>query len=116
VTSYVYDELNRLTQMQDKKADETVYQQFDYSLHATGRRLKIEELNGRISSYTYDNLYRLTNEGITDFVNGNYSAEYQFDKVGNRIYSTINGVSTAYTYCSRPLFHRTFYQIIYHKI
>lgn len=98
ITAYVYDELNRLTQMQDKRADDLIYQQFDYTLHVTGRRLKIEELSGRISSYTYDSLYRLTNEAISDFVNGNYSAEYQFDKVGNRIYSTINGVSTAYTY------------------
>jgi len=97
VTSYVYDELNRLTQLQDKKSDNSIYQQFDYTLHSTGRRLKIEELNGRVSDYTYDNLYRLTDETITDPVNGNYTARYGFDKVGNRITSTINGVTTNYT-------------------
>jgi RHS repeat-associated protein len=98
VTSYVYDELNRLTQMQDKHADESIFQQFDYQLHATGRREKITELNGRVSDYTYDSLYRLTDEVITDPINGNYTATYTFDKVGNRIASTINGVSTVYTY------------------
>lgn len=98
VTSYVYDELNRLTQMQDKREDDSVFQQFDYTLHATGRRTKIEELSGRVSEYTYDSLYRLTDEVITDPVNGNYTASYTFDKVGNRVASTINGVSTVYTY------------------
>jgi RHS repeat-associated protein len=98
VTAYVYDELNRLTQLQDKHADDTVFQQFDYELHATGRREKITELSGRVSDYTYDSLYRLTDEVITDAVNGDYSASYSFDKVGNRVASTINGVSTVYTY------------------
>ena len=98
VTAYVYDELNRLTQLQDKHSDDTVFQQFDYELHATGRREKITELSGRVSDYTYDSLYRLTDEVITDPINGNYTASYTFDKVGNRVASTINGVSTVYTY------------------
>ncbi len=97
-TDYVYDSLNRLTQIQEKRADDSVYQQFDYSLHPTGRRTQITELNGRTSSYTYDNLYRLTGESIVDSLNGDHTASYQYDKVGNRIFSTINGVSTAYTY------------------
>ncbi len=97
-TDYVYDSLNRLTQIQEKRADDSVYQQFDYSLHPTGRRTQITELNGRTSSYTYDNLYRLTGESIVDSLNGDHTASYQYDKVGNRTFSTINGVSTAYTY------------------
>lgn len=35
---------------------------------------------------------------ITDSVDGNYSAHYDYDRVGNRTGSSINGVSTAYTY------------------
>ncbi|MEX2475768.1 RHS repeat-associated core domain-containing protein [Marinobacter sp.] len=57
-----------------------------------------EAHSGRTTSYTYDELYRLTGETITDPVNGDYSAEYKFDKVGNRTYSIINGVHTAYSY------------------
>lgn len=98
ITNYVYDELNRLTQLQTQAQDDTVLQQFDYTLHTTGRREIITELSGRHTDYTYDHLYRLVKETITDAVNGDYSAEYQFDKVGNRTYQTINGVSTALTY------------------
>ncbi|WP_444994436.1 putative Ig domain-containing protein [Aliikangiella sp. IMCC44359] len=98
ITSYVYDELNRLTQIQEKQSDDTLIGQFDYTLHATGRRTKITELNGRVSDYTYDDIYRLTNEDIIDSINGNYTAAYTFDKVGNRTQSIINGVTTAYTY------------------
>ncbi|MBQ0752623.1 MAG: hypothetical protein KBT87_02260, partial [Gammaproteobacteria bacterium] len=46
----------------------------------------------------YDDLYRLTNEQITDAQNGNYSASYQYDLVGNRTYSTIDGIQTAFSY------------------
>ena len=98
ITNYSYDELNRLTQLQDKQADNTIIQQFDYVLDNTGRRSQLTELSGRVSSYGYDSLYRLTTETITDLVNGNYNGSYSFDKVGNRIESVINGVTTAYTY------------------
>jgi len=97
-TGYQYDSLNRLTQVQEKRADDSVYQQFDYQLHDTGRREKISELGGRVTDYIYDALYRLTDETITDPVNGNYSANYSYDLVGNRTASTINGVSTVFTY------------------
>ncbi len=97
-THYVYDDLNRLTQMQHKQADETVLQQFDYTLDVTGRRTQLLELSGRVSDYSFDSLYRLETETITDAVNGDHSASYTFDKVGNRTQSVINGVITAFTY------------------
>ncbi|PHQ13473.1 hypothetical protein CLH61_18200 [Marinobacter profundi] len=72
---------------------------YAYTLDATGRRTQVQEAhNGQTTGYRYDELYRLTGETITDPVNGNHSAEYQFDKVGNRTYSIINGVHTAYSY------------------
>jgi RHS repeat-associated protein len=40
----------------------------------------------------------LTQEQITDSVNGNYSASYQYDNVGNRLQSSVKGVTTSYTY------------------
>jgi len=97
-TGYQYDSLNRLTQVQEKRADDSVYQQFDYQLHDTGRREKITELGGRVTDYIYDALYRLTDETIADPINGNYSANYSYDFVGNRTASTIDGVSTVFTY------------------
>lgn len=95
---YQYDSLNRLSRKETYNGAGTLVQAYDYTLHATGRRTGIDELSGRSASYSYDDLYRLTSEQITDAQNGNYSASYQYDGVGNRTYSTIDGVQTAYTY------------------
>ncbi|WP_253938791.1 polymorphic toxin-type HINT domain-containing protein, partial [Hahella sp. HN01] len=98
-TTYVYDALNRLTRQTTTDAADNVIADYRYTLHNTGRREQIEELhNGRVLTYTYDALYRLTHDAISNPANGDYSAEYRFDKVGNRIYSIIDGVHTAYSY------------------
>ncbi|GAB4190188.1 MAG: hypothetical protein Tsb002_17920 [Wenzhouxiangellaceae bacterium] len=41
---------------------------------------------------------QLTYETITDLLNGNYSAHYVYDAVGNRTSSTIDGVTVSYSY------------------
>jgi YD repeat-containing protein len=62
---------------------------------------QIVENTGHVVDYTYDDLYRLTEEKVTqnDYVTG---FSYQYDKVGNRIYETqFDGptqVQTQYTY------------------
>jgi RHS repeat-associated protein len=98
VTAYTYDNLNRLTHLVHKDSLGNVLSGYGYQLHATGRREKITETSGRVTDYTYDNLYRLTDEAITDAINGNYTANYQYDVVGNRTYETVDGVQTAYAY------------------
>lgn len=98
-TAYDYDALNRLTKLTTTNALNQVQADYRYTLDDTGRRATVEERhNGRMVLYSYDELYRLTKELVTDPVNGNYSAEYQHDKVGNRTYSIIDGVHTSYTY------------------
>ncbi len=97
-TSYTYDGLNRLTRLETLDAADNVLVSYDYTLHPTGRRTGIQEASGRNSVYEYDLLYRLVRESITDAVNGNHQSEYTYDRVGNRTYSIINGVHTAYTY------------------
>lgn len=97
-TFYSYDGLNRLTQITVEDALTAVIDQFTYTLHPTGRREQIDELGGRSSSYVYDDLYRLTNEAVVDAVNGNYTASYSYDTVGNRTSSVINGITTGYSY------------------
>jgi RHS repeat-associated protein len=52
----------------------------------------------RSLTYTYDDLYRLTDEAIVDGVNGNRTSHYVYDAVGNRDSKTVNGVTTAYAY------------------
>ncbi|MCU7841781.1 MAG: hypothetical protein KZQ94_20695, partial [Candidatus Thiodiazotropha sp. (ex Troendleina suluensis)] len=95
---YRYDSLNRLTRKETHDGTGALVGAYDYTLDATGRRTQIDEQSGRGTAYGYDDLYRLTSESITDSQNGNYSASYQYDGVGNRTYSTIDGVQTAYTY------------------
>ncbi len=97
-TNYVYDGRNRLTRLSTTDSSSEVLQQFDYTLHPTGRRTQIDEANGRSTSYGYDVLYRLTSESISDAVNGDYTASYSYDAVGNRTQSVIDGVTTAYSY------------------
>jgi len=95
--AYQYDERNRLTELTHRAANNSVLQQFSYTLHPTGRRLQIDEANGRTTVYGYNYLYALESETITDAENGDYSASYGYDGVGNRTEETINGVTTEYT-------------------
>ena len=96
-TAYAYDELNRLTSLRHKDSANVTLRDFSYTLLANGRRKTITEANGRVTDYTFDDLYRLTQESIFDPVNPSYNAAYTYDKVGNRTFEVINGVSTAYT-------------------
>jgi len=97
-TTYTYDGVNRLTKQVIKDQAGNILASYTYSLSPTGRRTGIDEHNGRVTEYSHDGLYRLTGERVTDPVNPDYSASFEYDKVGNRTYSTIGGVQTAYTY------------------
>ncbi|WP_028116276.1 putative Ig domain-containing protein [Ferrimonas senticii] len=98
-TRYEYDVLNRLWRMGDYQGTtDTVVNRISYTLDSTGRRTEILEHDGRHSQYTYDLLYRLTAEQITDLFTGGHTASYQYDKVGNRIQSDINGVLASFSY------------------
>lgn len=98
LTSYTYDSLNRLTDLSHVTGLGVGLLSYSYQLDSTGRRTKITEGTGRVTDYVYDDLYRLTSETITDAINGNYSASYQYDKVGNRTQETVQGITTGYTY------------------
>ncbi|MCG8672358.1 MAG: hypothetical protein MI867_23330, partial [Pseudomonadales bacterium] len=97
-TEYQYNPVNQLEYMETTNEIGTVLSSFDYALYPSGRRDTITENNGRVTDYDYDDLYRLTNETITDSVNDDRSAEYQYDWVGNRTYSIVDGVHTSYVY------------------
>jgi RHS repeat-associated protein len=97
-----YDTLNRLTTLETKRlSDNAQLSKYIYTLDKVGNRTAVTELqNGqsRNLAYTYDDLYRLTGETITDSTNGNRISAYAYDKVGNRLTKTVNGTTTAYTY------------------
>jgi YD repeat-containing protein len=64
----------------------TALASYSYSLGAAGNRTAITELGGRTVNYTYDDLYRLTNETIANDAHGvNGNASYSYDPVGNRL-------------------------------
>ena len=70
--------------------------QYIYTLGAAGERKSVTELN-RTVEYTYDSLYRLTSETITEGETTT-AYTYAYDNVSNRILKTENGVETAYVY------------------
>ena len=49
-------------------------------------------------NYTYDDLYRLTEENVTDPVLGNETISYTYDSFGNRLKKTDSSGSVSYSY------------------
>ncbi len=101
MTEYIYNDVNQLKNLSTKNANGEVLSSYSYELENTGRREAITEQDGRYTDYSYDNLYRLTDEVIKSSIDSadvNYTANYQYDWVGNRTYETVDGVNTAYAY------------------
>jgi RHS repeat-associated protein len=82
--SYQYDSLNRLTNLV-WTSHATNVGSFYYQLGASGNRTNLNETLGttnRVYAWSYDSLYRLTNEAIT--VGSVGTLGYGYDFVGNR--------------------------------
>ena len=99
ITTYTYDSLNRLTVLETKDTTDTIIVRYAYTLAPTGHRTQVTDHSGATTSYSYDDLYRLTGEGFTQHpALGSQSNSYEYDPVGNRTYSIENGIHTAYSY------------------
>jgi RHS repeat-associated protein len=103
VTEYLYDSLNRLTNLTQKLGGTNLLASYSYQLHPTGRRtnaveiLKTEDSGvpwiTNTLSWAYDQMYRLTNEtSISSFGAANFTNRYAYDLVGNR-FSRVHIVS-----------------------
>jgi RHS repeat-associated protein len=94
-----YDNLDRLAVLENKNSADVVLSRYQYAYDKVGNKTSVLELGGRKVEYTYDELNRLTQEKITDAVNGNRVVDYTFDAVGNRL-SRVDSVAgtTTYTY------------------
>lgn len=97
-TTQQYDRLNRLVEQTTRNAANTVVERFRYTLGDNGERLRLEELGGRVSRWSYDALYRLTEERVEDPQGGVRISRWTFDKVGNRLSEEVDGVVTTYQY------------------
>ncbi|MHB8956341.1 MAG: putative Ig domain-containing protein [Pirellulaceae bacterium] len=93
-----YDALGRLTYMQHMGQTGTVAS-YLFELDTTGNRTSVTEHDGRFVKYTYDELYRLIGESISDPVSGSRTVDYAYDPVGNRLSrnDSLEGL-TLYTY------------------
>jgi RHS repeat-associated protein len=88
-TTFAYDQLNRVSSAVSQVSG------FSYQRGPTGTLTNVVELNGRTVNWTYDGIYRLTNETIAnDPARDNGTVSYGLDPVGNRLSesSSLNGV------------------------
>ncbi len=89
--TYTYDSLNRLTNLVAVASSGTLAS-FAYKLAPAGNRTNLVDNvggTGRTFSWSYDPLYRLTNEVITG-ASPSGTTSYQYDAVGNRTNRTSN--------------------------
>jgi YD repeat-containing protein len=68
-SSSAHNSLNRLTAM-TLNTPLSALASYSYTLGPTGNRTAVTELGGRTINYTYDDLYRLTNEAIANDPHG----------------------------------------------
>ena len=94
--TYDYDLLNRLICEKTVDINGDIVVQYIYTLGAAGERKSVTELD-RTVEYTYDSLYRLTSETITEGKKVTVYT-YAYDNVSNRILKTENGAETEYVY------------------
>jgi len=91
-STFTYDDLNRVTALNNGKAS------YSCTLGPTGNRTAAVESSGRALSWSYDGIYRLTQETISlDPMSKNGTVAYGLDPVGNRLSQTasIPGIPTA---------------------
>ena len=98
ITQFTFNSLNKLTKLENRRADFSLISSYDYTLGPSGNRLGVLQGNGQTITYTYDSLYRLTSETTTPFLGNSSTISYTYDSVGNLINKTDNGISLNYTY------------------
>ena len=91
-TTYVYDTLNRLTDITNSNASGGVVSKYHYGLRLDGKRQSVTEsgpaTSGATTGYIYDDSGKLIEEA------GSYAdIQYGYDNVGNRQTRTVTGAA-----------------------
>jgi RHS repeat-associated protein len=94
VTTNSYDIADRLTGISTLKSATTLLS-ITYTLDFVSNRMSMLDADGT-TSYTYDDLYRLT--GVSYPTGTPASVSYTYDPMGNRLSMTQDGVATTYSY------------------
>ena len=71
---------------------------FAYTYDPAGHVLTETDTSGRLDTYSYDSLYRVTQQSITDPSAGNSSISYSYDLVSNRLTETTTSSSGQQTF------------------
>ena len=93
VSSYTYDNADRLTNIAHVKGGNTTVASVAYTLDAVGNRTQRVDQQGT-HTYAYDDLHRLTSVTYP----GPSTTSYAFDAFGNRTSMTAAGATTTYAY------------------
>ena len=79
-----YNAVNEPTSIVDT-GPSGVYASFAYTDDRAGHVPTETDLNGRTDTYTYDNLYRLTQQSISQLGTSTRTLTWSYDLVGNRV-------------------------------
>jgi RHS repeat-associated protein len=93
VSSYTYDDADRLTDIEHVKGGSTTVASVAYTLDDIGNRTQRVDQQGT-HAYAYDDLHRLTSVTYP----GPSTTTYAFDAFGNRTGMTTSAGTTGYTY------------------
>ncbi|MGA1870432.1 MAG: putative Ig domain-containing protein [bacterium] len=83
--SLTYNLCNKIIKREYRLDDDGIIACYSYILGPAGNKISAQENNGRELLYTYDMLYRLTDEHIFDPAVGERLISYSYDPVGNRL-------------------------------
>ncbi|HUT10528.1 MAG TPA: RHS repeat-associated core domain-containing protein [Thermoguttaceae bacterium] len=98
-TTHDYDAAGQLLHLVNHGPDHTVTSRFDYTYDAAGLRTSMTTLDGAWT-YEYDAIGQLTHAVFAPAAGSTLPAQdiaYKYDPLGNRLSTTINGETTAYT-------------------
>ena len=99
-TTYAHDALDRVVSVETRAAGGALVSSYAYTYEPAGHITRVvEQPSGRAVDYTYDVLWEVTGEAISDPAAGNRTFTYTYDAVGNRISrnDSASGMTT-YTY------------------
>jgi RHS repeat-associated protein len=97
-TTYQYDDVGQLLHLVNYAPDGGVNSRFDYTYDSRGRRKTMGTLDGAWI-YDYDATGQLTDADFTPAPGSPVAAQdlhYEYDAVGNRTRTVLNGVTTEY--------------------
>jgi len=96
VAEHDYDTGGRLTAVRNLKSDRSVISVFTYSYDSIGNRTGVQEANGDLVTWSYDETYQLTREQRSG--DNAYDTTFSYDGVGNRLTQVSSGATTTYAY------------------